>query len=176
MESSAFRMHSSKGCRYHLELFLFLRRCKLAYSARLIWLATMEQNPEALDLMLRNKAFERLQGLYVKIVNGKPVIVNLSQDQKSKLQPQGLRMSVLFVFLDAYVNAPVTIMANANAQELCTPMISRCMESRASVPANVQNTQLHAHTGMWTVNGFGIHTSTSPVIWIFVVIHMYILR
>ena len=92
MESSAFRMHSSKGCRYHLELFLFLRRCKLAYSARLIWLATMEQNPEALDLMLRNKAFERLQGLYVKVVNGKPVIVNLSADKKSKLQPQGLRI------------------------------------------------------------------------------------
>ena len=111
LESSAFRMRSSTGCRYHLELFMFLRRRILAYSTHLIWLATMEKNPEALDLMLRNKAFERLQGLYVKVVNGKPVIVNLSADKKSKLQPQGLRMSVLFVFVDAYVNAPVTNMA-----------------------------------------------------------------
>ena len=60
--------------------------------SHLICLATMNKNPEALDLMLRNKAFERLQGLYVKVVNGKPVIVNLSADKKSKLQPQGLHI------------------------------------------------------------------------------------
>jgi hypothetical protein len=43
----------------------------------------------AVGHMLQNKIFEEINGLYVKYSKGKPVILNLSEDEADKLRPKG---------------------------------------------------------------------------------------
>ena len=43
----------------------------------------------AVGHMLQHKVFEEINGLYVKYSKGKPVIVNLSDDEEDKLRPKG---------------------------------------------------------------------------------------
>jgi hypothetical protein len=41
----------------------------------------------AIEFIIRNRVFQHINGLYVKFSNGRPVIVNLSEDESEKIPP-----------------------------------------------------------------------------------------